>query len=769
MVRASWRGLGVLASTLLCVAALGAYNGLGHADRLLADWFMLLGERPAHDEIVIVGIDDHSLARIGRWPWRRNVHAQLLERLRQSGARVVGLDVILSEPDLRYPDDDAALTQAVAASGNVVLPMRMENLGAGGPGAVLPIPALAAAARAVGHIHIELDRDGVARSVFLREGFNGFWWPHFARAMARVGRDGVPEGLGERHPDVAAGRPTPLGLWSRDEGIPIPYAGPPGHFRYLSYAHVLNGEIPAEALRDRYVLVGALAGGMGDAYPTPVASRDGLMPGVEIVANTLAALLDGATLRAASRWENALFSVAPIVLAMLALRRLRGRHALGILALLSVATLLVAYLAQRYALIQFSPAAALGCLLLAYPVWNWRRLEAATRYLAEEFRRMEADGAVHLEGADTGSPRDALGQRIDSLTRASAQLRALQRFTRQSMDGLADPVLVSDETGCVRMANRVANHYFARGAADVLGEGIGDVLARRVQLPPDTPLYARGAVGGSFNLAAEDIDGRACIVKGTPRAGGRGGFGGWILTVVDVSALEEAQRQREEALRFMTHDMRSPQASIVSLVDLRRAGLLDEEQALGRIERHALRTLSMADGFANLAYARSADYELQQIDLTSVLLDAADQLWDRAQARRARVQVEVPEEECLIDGDATLITRALANLIDNAIKYGPEGGVVVCRLLREEARITLAVIDQGLGIAEADLPHIFNLFGRASAAAETTDGFGLGLAFAHAVLSRHAATIEVRSVAGAGTTFTLGFPVSALSPPGAGG
>ncbi|MGC3964670.1 MAG: CHASE2 domain-containing protein [Rhodocyclaceae bacterium] len=760
-----WRNGGVLALILVCVTALGAINGLGRADRLLTDWFMVLGERPVRDDIVIVGIDDRSLAQLGRWPWRRGVHAELLERLRQAGPRAVGLDIILSEPDLRHPEDDLALADAIAASGNVVLPMRMERFANGDPGPALPVPPLSSAARAIGHIHIDLDRDGIARSVFLREGTDGQWWPHFAQAMLdAAGMSAAPRSSpGIRHPDVLAGRPTPAGLWSRDEGMPIPYAGPPGHFRYVSYVDVLNGDAPADMLRGKLVLVGAQAVGMGDAYPTPMASRDGLMPGVEISANILAGLIDGTTLRSASRWQNALFTLLPVLLAMLALRRLRSRQAAGALVALIVMTLVCAYLAQRYALVQFSPAAALACLILAYPVWSWRRLEAATRYLAEEFQRMEAEGGARLSGTNSNTRRDALGQRIDALSRASAQLRALQRFTRQSIDGMTDPLLVSDESGRVRMANRIAQTYFARYGVAVQGESLNFVLTRRLLLPPET-LRALSASNPhepvAFDVPVEELDGRACLVKGAPRVGEGGAFGGWIVTVVDVSTLEQAQREREEALRFMTHDMRSPQSSIISLVDLRRAGHMDETQTLERIEQHAQRTLSLADGFVNLARARSSDYVLDLIDLRGVMLDAADQLWDRAEARRARIDTAIPDDDCPIDGDGALITRALANIIDNAIKYGPEGGIVRCAMHRDDANVVISVADQGAGIDKADLPYIFNLFGRAGDVG-AADGFGLGLSFAHAVLSRHAATIEVRSQPGVGTEFILRFPLSA--------
>src|SRR5690606_14721612 len=84
-----------------------------------------LDGRPAPDDILIVAIDEPSLAALGRWPWRRTVHAALLNRLGQAGVRGVGLDVILSEPDTEHPQDDALLAEAMRGNVPVVLPLIM--------------------------------------------------------------------------------------------------------------------------------------------------------------------------------------------------------------------------------------------------------------------------------------------------------------------------------------------------------------------------------------------------------------------------------------------------------------------------------------------------------------------------------------------------------------------------------------------------------------------------------------------------------------------
>lgn len=156
----------VLAGSLvLLVSALSISDLFWRIDRNLYDLGITLAARPAPPDIVIVAIDDESLAQIGRWPWPRAVHATLLNRLTEEGARAVGLDIILSEPDARDPGGDRALLAALRANGKVVLPVLME----GARDALRetrPLADFAASAAALGHIESEIDADGIVRSVY---------------------------------------------------------------------------------------------------------------------------------------------------------------------------------------------------------------------------------------------------------------------------------------------------------------------------------------------------------------------------------------------------------------------------------------------------------------------------------------------------------------------------------------------------------------------------------------------------------------------------
>ena len=137
----------LLACALMALVAwLSTADSLGRVNHLAQDAGMRLVSRPAHPDIVIVAIDDASIAAIGRWPWRRALHAELISRLTAQNPRAIGMDVLFNEADLDYPEDDLLLTGAIQRSARVVLPVLRRGYGPVSNQTDLPWPAFADAA-----------------------------------------------------------------------------------------------------------------------------------------------------------------------------------------------------------------------------------------------------------------------------------------------------------------------------------------------------------------------------------------------------------------------------------------------------------------------------------------------------------------------------------------------------------------------------------------------------------------------------------------------
>ncbi len=362
---------------------------LWRADKALYDANHRLLARAAAAEVVIVAVDEYSLSTLGRWPWPRHLHAALIDQLTAAGADTIMLDFIFAEPDNSDPGNDLALAAAMQRHGRVILPLLVEQRQLGGQLLeTLPLPRFVSAAASIGHAHMELDADGIARSVYLLEGLGTPHWPHLAVAALRLLEPGRWQTLPGRHNPNPEQNEASHNLLLRDAQVLIPFAGPPGHYAHISYAQVLTGHYLPDTFRDKIVFVGTTATGLGDVLPTPVSGFNQPMPGVEINANIFDALRYHLAVEPLQPWLRITISLLIILVPVLLFPRLSPRAALLMAGTLLLATLaLSALLISRFQL-WFPTAAVLVPLLLAYPLWSWQRLEYTSRFLTLELKRL---------------------------------------------------------------------------------------------------------------------------------------------------------------------------------------------------------------------------------------------------------------------------------------------------------------------------------------------------------------------------------------------
>jgi CHASE2 domain-containing sensor protein/signal transduction histidine kinase len=772
-LKGEWRIFALL--ILLAAALLGYLNGIGQPDRFVYDNLVRLTQRPATSNIVIVAIDDFSIAGLGRWPWPRRTHARLLDILTDSDAKAVGLDVILSEPEKQGDgEDDTLLAAALARNGRTVLPVLIER-GANGLTTTLPLPAFADVAKGMGYIHFQFEDDGVVRSAYLRESLYGVWWSQFALAVYHVGEppraDADPFGvLTPSRP--AANTSFMDSIWKRDHLERIPFAGPAGHFQTVSYVDVLSGRVPEAFFKNKYVLVGATAAGIATAFPTPLTSGYRAMSGTEVDANILAGLLENKNIHGAAPWQSALLAVIATLLALLACRYFSPVRAL--LATLTLVLMVVAVTYGAFLLeIWIPPAAAILTVLAVYPLWSWRRLEAALGYLNEEFARLNQNAPMILRGRDKSvepNHADFLDRRIASMRLAADRSRDMHQFVVDNLNSMPDATLVLSEQCELLMHNHAATDYFTSLGMRRFTVPTLDELFAKLEHPLDEHgrattwrhLLFGNPSSGAVERETRDINGKELLIKSAPSGVAGGAMLGWIVSLIDVSSLRAAERHRDESLHFISHDMRAPQSSILALLELQKSPgtAFPLEDFYARIEKSVHTTLTLADDFVHLAQADSQAYQLQEADFPSLLADAADDMWAFARSRRIEIVIDAEIDDHWVNVDRRLMVRALGNLLSNAIKFSPQGSKIQCTATvvenEGEKRIACSVRDRGMGIPDAERKRIFSRFARLNR--NGRDSVGLGLVFVKTVIERHGGSIDFISEVGRGTTFMLTLP-----------
>lgn len=401
--RLPWR----LRRPLLVLAALGLVllltlsRLLSGANAWWYDGFTARAAYPFDERILAITIDQKSLAELGRWPWPRRVHAQLIDRLTAAGAAGVALDILLSESALSDPEGDALLARALADNGKVVLPVWAEPADTNSPiTELLPIPELATAAAALGHTDLPPDRDGVARSMFLRAGTGSPHWASLALALYQIDRGVVDEAdlPGLRLP--ASHRPQPY-QWVGDHKVLVPYASPPNGYRSVSYTDVLHGRVAPELLRDRLILVGATASGISQPLSAPGYGLEARLVGLDYQANALNMLLQGNAITPLSLSGQLLLSAVLVLLPLLLAPLLGERAWLALPACILLAPLLSAAL-LRLAGLWYPPMpaiTALGIWLLLRVARQWRhtRNQARSDPLTGLANRSKFDQALENE------------------------------------------------------------------------------------------------------------------------------------------------------------------------------------------------------------------------------------------------------------------------------------------------------------------------------------------------------------------------------------
>jgi PAS domain S-box-containing protein len=377
------------------------------------------------DDVVIVAIDEASIARFGRFPWARDLTARAVDVLAPAQPKVIALDVLYSEPSTDA--SDAALADSIGRAGNVVVAAQLVEASDDKDQRLVqwlrPLPAIERAAAGVGHVNILTESDGTARELPLRKTDNegqALW--SIAVEAIRVG-DGLREAdvqdvpgavhLGRRKLLLATDEPqlsfTPAEANNqvinlRADRLVIDYIGPTGSFasRTYSFADVFDGKVPAEKFRGKYVLVGATAATLGDHVASPfvhLESPNGnqhgtLMPGVEVLANAVNTILRERFYRETPDWLAALCAALAAALAIFALTVTQGRletlKQLGALGGLIVAILLLSYLAFTHWLIIPPVVPSLISVAMAVPLLLLRRSLATSSDLDERIAELSS-------------------------------------------------------------------------------------------------------------------------------------------------------------------------------------------------------------------------------------------------------------------------------------------------------------------------------------------------------------------------------------------
>jgi two-component system phosphate regulon sensor histidine kinase PhoR len=414
---------------------------------------------------------------------------------------------------------------------------------------------------------------------------------------------------------------------------------------------------------------------------------------------------------------------------------------------------------------------AAASMLLAF--WGARRLAQPLQELTAGAERLAAGEyglKVYADSTDeVGTLARAFNAMSEKLAGQFAQVEEDRQQLRAILGGMVEGVVAIDAEQRILFANERAAELLGISAAGGVGRKLWEVVRQRaIQEAVDR------ALAGTEPYHEElDWNGPVCTrlvvhIAQLPGSPARGA----VLVLHDTSELRRLERVRQEFVANVSHELKTPLSVIKANVETLIDGAIDDAEHRGSflelIDEQANRLHALIIDLLSLARIESSAgaFEFQPVPLALLVGECLERHRARAEGRRQVLEVGPavagngqPAPELAAWADEEAVDQILDNLVDNAVKYTPEGGRIHVRWYAEDGCVCLEVADTGIGIPERDLPRIFERFYRVDRArSRELGGTGLGLSIVKHLVQAMQGSVRATSHVGQGTTFTVRLP-----------
>lgn len=323
-----------------------------------------------------------------------------------------------------------------------------------------------------------------------------------------------------------------------------------------------------------------------------------------------------------------------------------------------------------------------------------------------------------------------------------------------------DAVLVVDSSGRIVLDNPAAC-----GVMGVSSSQSGKLLSESTANETLVQLFESAMQGGKRTGEIPLLnESRTFFANLSPVAIGNEEIIGWVATMQDVSHFKELDQLKSDFVHTVSHDLRSPLASIlIATKMLPQIGSLSEQQRefLATIEQRVSGMSQLIDDLLDVGkIAAGVDMEMEPYPLTPVINEVFQFFLPQAEIKSIQLINQVGTQLPIVMANPVRLRQVLQNLLGNAIKYTPDGGRVILKAFQKDDEVHIQVIDSGIGIPAADQPRIFEKFYRVRGEhVASIKGTGLGLAITKSIVEKHNGRVWLESVFGKGSTFTVTLPI----------
>ena len=400
--------------------------------------------------------------------------------------------------------------------------------------------------------------------------------------------------------------------------------------------------------------------------------------------------------------------------------------------------------------------------------------QGITKPIAEMKKQTEKIAEGNYTGEVKIYSDDELGQLGQAINDLSFKIKEAQESTeseRQRLDSvlrhMSDGVIATDRRGRIVIMNTAALDILNLKSEKVIGIPLLEIL----------PLEERVTFRELLETQQERLihleeDGEDSMIQCEFSVIQResGFISGLVCVLTDVTEQQKIDRERRNFVSNVSHELRTPLTSIKSYTEALVDGAWESKEIapgfLKVIETETDRMMRMITDLLNLSRMDQNRLGLEKefINMNELVLHIVNRFEMVLQSepyreKNYRILTDITQRDLWVELDQDKITQVLDNIINNAIKYSPDGGRIIVRLMETHTDIIVSVSDEGLGIARKDIPHLFDRFYRVDKArSRAMGGSGLGLAIAQEVVQLHGGKIWVNSIENKGSTFFVSLP-----------
>ena len=400
--------------------------------------------------------------------------------------------------------------------------------------------------------------------------------------------------------------------------------------------------------------------------------------------------------------------------------------------------------------------------------------QGITKPIAEMKKQTEKIAEGNYTGEVKIYSDDELGQLGQAINDLSLKIKEAQESTeseRQRLDSvlrhMSDGVIATDRRGRIVIMNTAALDILNLKSEKVIGIPLLSILPLEEKVSFRELLETQ-----QERLIHIEEDGEDSIIQCEFSVIQResGFISGLVCVLTDVTEQQKIDRERRNFVSNVSHELRTPLTSIKSYTEALVDGAWENKEIapgfLEVIETETERMMRMITDLLNLSRMDQNRLGLEKefINMNELVLHIVNRFEVVLQSesyrdKNYRILTDITQRDLWVELDQDKITQVLDNIINNAIKYSPDGGRIIVRLMETHTDIIVSVSDEGLGIARKDIPHLFDRFYRVDKArSRAMGGSGLGLAIAQEVIQLHGGKIWVNSIENKGSTFFVSLP-----------